>query len=276
MALWDKIGSTGDVEDRRSMSPVGLSFSGAGLMGVVLLVAINLLAGGSVDVNDVLSQLQNTQVQQQTADSSVPKQEDDYKTFVSKVLGSNNDTWSQYFKENGKTYQPPKLVLFRGLTQSACGGAQSAVGPHYCPYDETVYLDETFFDVLTKQLGAKGGDVAQAYVISHEVGHHVQNRLGIMEAVQDGSNVSSVKLELQADCFAGVWANSVNHLGVIQEGEIDEAIDAAKSVGDDKIQQQTQGQVNPEQWTHGSSAERVKWFKTGYQTGRPATCNTFR
>ncbi len=170
-------------------------------------------------------------------------------------------------------------MLFRTATQSGCGTATSDVGPHYCPADSTIYLDETFFEELQRRFGAEGGDVAEAYVISHEVGHHVQNELGIMDDIRSGSSGAaredSINLELQADCFAGVWANSVSQIGVIGPGEIKEAIDAAEAVGDDRIQKSVTGQVNPETWTHGSSVQRAQWFNAGYNTGKPADCDTF-
>jgi predicted metalloprotease len=173
------------------------------------------------------------------------------------------------------------LVLFRTATNSACGTATSQIGPHYCPLDSTIYLDETFFDELTNRLGATGGDVAEAYVIAHEVGHHVQNELGIMNRVQtqqqalpSQANELSVQLELQADCFAGLWAHSIRDIGVFETNEIREAMDAAAAVGDDRIQERTQGYVNPENWTHGSSDQRVEWFNKGYQTGELSACNS--
>ena len=163
-----------------------------------------------------------------------------------------------------------------------CGTATSQVGPHYCPLDKTIYLDETFFDELTNRFGAQGGDVAEAYVIAHEVGHHAQNELGIMTQVYDmresdpqGADSASVKLELQADCFAGLWAHSIKDIGVFEAGEIREAIDAAAAVGDDRIQEKVTGYVNPESWTHGSSAQRAEWFNRGYEEGQLAACETF-
>jgi uncharacterized protein len=203
--------------------------------------------------------------------------------FTETVLGSNDDLWAAIFAENGLTYAPPTLVLFREATGSACGGADARVGPHYCPLDETIYLDETFFGELQSRFGAEGGDVAEAYVIAHEVGHHVQNELDIMDEVQtmqqqtSGSerNQLSVALELQADCFAGVWANSIRDAGVFLPGEIEEAMDAAAAVGDDRIQETVQGRVTPENWTHGSSEDRVAWFTAGFDTGDPAGCDTF-
>lgn len=278
MADWDKISSRGDVEDRRgNASYAAGGLAGSGIVGGLIILAFTLLSGGNsnVAINDVLDQLQSTTVQQQSVDSSEFAGNDSYETFASTVLGSNNDLWSSIFSNSDKVYTEPHLVLFRNATVSGCGTATYQVGPHYCPLDKTIYLDESFFDEL-KKYGAEGGDVAEAYVIAHEVGHHVQNELGIMDNIGDSeSNESSVNLELQADCFAGVWAYSVSSAGVLQPGEINEAISEVEAVGDDRIQQTVEGQINPETWTHGSSAQRVKWFNAGYNTGSPSSCNTF-
>jgi predicted metalloprotease len=272
MADWSKITSRGDVEDRRG-SPMAVAGGGLGLVGVGLVLLLQYLANGTVDVSSVLNQLPAAQGQ-----SSLTTQDfegdDDYQKFTETVLGSTNDTWTQIFAKDNRQYQPPKLVLFRNATPSGCGTATSDVGPHYCPADSTIYIDETFYDELTTRFNAKGGDVAQAYVMAHEVGHHVQHQLGLISEEGVPSNSDSVKTELQADCFAGVWAHSIADLGVFQPGEINEAQDAAAAVGDDRIQTKVQGQVNPETWTHGSSAQRVKWFNAGYDNGTPASCDT--
>jgi predicted metalloprotease len=275
MANWDKILSKGDVEDRRGMAP---AVGGLGVAGVVIAIAFNLLTGGNVDVAQILQQLQSVQVEKtQSTDKSQFEGGDDYEKFASTVLGSNNEMWGSIFRKTGKTYTPPKLVLFRTATRSGCGTATSDVGPHYCPPDKTIYIDETFYEELTKRFGAKGGDVAEAYVMAHEVGHHAQNELGIMDQVDKAgnSNELSVKLELQADCFAGLWANSVRDLGVFEPGEIEEAIDAAAAVGDDRIQEKVTGRIDPENWTHGSSEQRVDWFNKGFGGGDLAVCDTF-
>jgi predicted metalloprotease len=246
---------------------------GLGLVGVGLVLLLQYLANGTVDVGSVLNQLPAAQGQ-----SSLTTQDfegdDDYQKFTETVLGSTNDTWTEIFAKDNRQYQPPKLVLFRNATPSGCGTATSDVGPHYCPADSTIYIDETFYDELTTRFNAKGGDVAQAYVMAHEVGHHVQHQLGLISEEGVPSNSDSVKTELQADCFAGVWVHSIADLGVFQPGEINEAQDAAAAVGDDRIQTKVQGQVNPETWTHGSSAQRVKWFNAGYDNGTPASCDT--
>ncbi len=283
MADWNKLGSRGNVEDRRALGPI--AGGGLGIGGVVLLLLFNYLGGGNVTdvLPQVLNQLQTTQVQQQNIDTTQFEGADTYEVFTSTVLGSVNDMWKNFFAQNNLTYTEPKLVLFRGATQSACGGASAAVGPHYCPLDETIYLDETFFDELQSRFGGSTGDVAQAYVIAHEVGHHAQKELGIMDQVNaavendsDQANEYSVRQELQADCFAGLWAYSIRDKGVFEPNEIQEALDAASSVGDDHIQETINGRINPESWTHGSSAQRVSSFNNGFNNGSVASCNTFK
>jgi predicted metalloprotease len=274
MANWDKITSRGNVEDRRALGSTA-RFGGAGLVGIGLLLLMNYLGGGNV--TDVLPQIeQQLQMQMQPQQNIDPKDfegADQYEVFTATVLGSVNSMWQDFFAKNNSEYIPPKLVLFRGGTDSQCGGAWSESGPHYCPLDETIYLDETFFEELQERFGAKGGDVAQAYVIAHEVAHHVQNQLGLLE-LSGQSNRASVQTELQADCYAGLWAYSIKDRGVFLPGEIAEALDAAAAVGDDRIQKSTTGRVNPESWTHGSSEERVAAFTAGYEEGALAVCNT--
>ena len=281
MARWQKLGTRGNVTDRRGLGGPGIAVGGLGGVGLIIFLVISVLGGGS-GLEDVLGQLATpAQPVEQSADFEGL---DDYELFTSTVLGSTDETWSTIFEGSGLTYQLPELILFRGSTDSACGVASSAVGPHYCPLNETIYLDETFFDELTTRFGAEGGDVAEAYVIAHEVGHHVQKRLGVMDQVQALQqqassqaevNELSVQLELQADCFAGIWANSIRGEGVFLPGEINEALDAAAAVGDDRIQQAVTGQVSPESWTHGSSDQRVEWFTVGFDSGDPSACDTF-
>jgi uncharacterized protein len=270
MALWDKLGSRGNVEDRRGMGLQAIG-GGLGIGGIVLLVALTYLGGGDLGsvLPTVLNEIGNQQGLHQSYDAQDFAGADSYEVFASTVLGSADEYWEQVFAAQNLTYTPPKLVLFRGSTPSECGGAYAATGPHYCPTDETIYLDETFFDELSRRFGAKGGDVAQAYVIAHEVGHHVQHQLGADAA---DSNEASVRTELQADCYAGLWAHSIRDLGVFEQGEIAEAIDAAAAVGDDRIQQKTQGRINPESWTHGSSESRVRAFTAGFESGSIASC----
>jgi len=283
MARWDRIKARGSVDDRRGMRGTGMAVGGLGGIGLIVFLLITFLGGGS-GLDQVLDQLVQTPPPQSDAQPAEFEGEDDYEVFTETVVGSTDETWTDIFANSGLDYPLPTLVLFRGSTNSGCGGASSSIGPHYCPLDQTIYLDETFFDELTTRLGAEGGDVAEAYVIAHEVGHHVQNALGVMDQVQNAqrqagsqeeANELSVRLELQADCFAGIWAYSIRDLGVILPGEIEEAMDAAAAVGDDRIQQAVQGQVNPERWTHGSSEQRVDWFTTGFETGDPTACDTF-
>jgi len=270
MANWDKISTKGNVEDRRGMSRAGIG--GASVTGILLLMGVTYLIGGNP--LDVLQQVDVNQVinQQTQTNSTEFEGTDEYEQFVRNVLGSTNDYWNTEFKQQSRAYTEPTLVLFRDYTTSGCSGASSAVGPHYCPIDSTIYLDETFFTELTDRLGASGGDVAEAYVIAHEVGHHVQN---ILDTIDNGqrSNADSVKTELQADCYAGLWASSLRDKGIFETGEITEAINAAESVGDDSIQTKTEGQVHPETWTHGSSAQRVEAFTLGYESGYLSKCN---
>lgn len=271
MADWDKIGSMGDIDDRRG-SPGGMALGGgATIIGLVLYVALNYF-GIQVDPT-TLNQVLDTVGGNTTSQTSEPLQ-DGYGQFAGRVLGSANEYW----KGAMPSYKEPQLVLFRGATRSACGIATAQVGPHYCPLDQTIYLDETFFDTLV-QLGGSNGDVAQAYVIAHETGHHIQNLDGTLERVQrdpaysrTGENSLSVRLELQADCYAGLWAYSLNDREVFGPGEISEAIMAAEAVGDDRIQSSTQGSINPETWTHGSAEDRVNAFNKGYESGQPGVC----
>lgn len=267
MADWNKITRRGNVSDRRG-TPLGIG-SGLGVAGIGLTLLFTYLSGG-----DVLGTFINIASQE----AQIPNQEnvaqfegqDPYEEFVASVLGSTDEYWTGEFTKQGTTYTPPELVLFRGRTQSACGGAASMVGPHYCPLDSVIYLDETFFAELQSRLGAEGGDVAEAYVIAHEVGHHVQNERKLLDVPE--SNAASVAVELQADCFAGLWLGSLTSAGVLEEGETREALDAASTVGDDNIQKRTEGEIQPETWTHGSSQQRVDAFTTGYNGSGIESC----
>jgi predicted metalloprotease len=275
MADWGRILSRGNVEDRRGASPAAIG--GISLTTVALYMLVTYLSGGSV--GDVLTQLPNFAVETgQPVNSAEYEGADSYEVFASTVLGSNNDMWTAKMQN----YAAPRLVLFRAATASQCGGATSDVGPHYCPIDSTIYLDERFFDDLQTRFGGSSGDVAQAYVIAHEVGHHAQALLGTMGKVNASvennpslQNELSIKLELQADCYAGLWANSIRDRQVFEPGEIKEALSAASAVGDDRIQSRVTGQITPESWTHGSSEQRVAWFTRGYESGSIESCNTF-
>jgi predicted metalloprotease len=281
-----------NVEDVRGMGGGGGGgFSFGGGRGIGLgTVAIALIAGWIFGINPLtllgaLSGEGGSPVVQQTPQghAPAPPANDPQAKFVSQVLRSTEVVWSDVFRQAGKTYQPPKLRLFSGSFPTACGMGQAAMGPFYCPGDRIVYLDMTFFNVMRQRLGAPG-QFAQAYVIGHEVGHHVQNLLGISDKVdamrQRGTeaqaNAMSVRLELQADCFAGVWAKrSDDAKGWLEAGDVESALNAASQIGDDNLQRKSQGQVVPESFTHGSSAQRVGWFKRGLQSGDINQCNTF-
>ncbi len=275
MAVWDNLGS-GNVDDRRGLGGAGLGAGGL-LVGIVMFFALSYMG---IQVDPALLEQVAGRVGDSTQTTEQPAEfqgQDDYEVFVGNVLGSTTTYW----KSKVNSYSEPQLVLFRDTTHSGCGIASSQVGPHYCPNDQKIYLDETFFDVL-RQLGGSNGDVAQAYVIAHEVGHHVQHLDGTMTRVMQsgdyqrtGDNSLSVRLELQADCYAGLWANSLKGKGVFDDGEIHEAILAAEAVGDDRVQEQMQGTINPETWTHGSSADRVKAFNQGYDSGNLTTCKAY-
>jgi hypothetical protein len=272
---WKPLERSGNVEDRR-LTPMVVG-GGVGLVAFIVALIVFVIPGG--DDPNPLDALQRPSGQ---TGGTLPPEELEAGQFVAAVVGTTETYWTAVFNEAGLEYPKPTVVLFVDATGSECGIASAAVGPHYCPVDETIYLDLGFFDDLEVFLGA-GGDFAEAYVIAHEVGHHVQNVLGITEEVADlqaarpsRQNDYSVKLELQADCLAGNWADSLFQRGdVLESGDIEEAFNAAAAVGDDRIQAQTGDQVNPESWTHGSSQQRVEWFTTGYQTGDPAACNTF-
>ncbi|GAX41415.1 neutral zinc metallopeptidase family protein [Tolypothrix sp. NIES-4075] len=268
-----------NVEDRRG-SRISAPVVGGGIGAVILSLVVALLGGDP----SVIWQQDNPQSDRPTTESPRTTQgQDQMVDFVSVVLADTEDTWSSIFRQQGNTYVEPKLVLYSDAVKSACGFARSAVGPFYCPRDEKVYIDLSFYRDLKNKYQAPG-DFAQAYVIAHEVGHHVQNLLGISDKVramqnQVGeveANQLSVRLELQADCFAGVWANRAERSRqILEEGDIEEALNAASSIGDDRLQEQARGYIVPESFTHGSSAQRVSWFKRGIQTGDPKQCNTF-
>jgi hypothetical protein len=269
---WKRLPTGGNVEDRRGMGggiPIGV---GGGGLGLVLLVVIALLTGNVPGGGSSGGPLDAFPTVQATGTNPVEDPDATLKDFSDRVFTDVDNAWAQIFQEAGKTYDHPRLVLFTQATQSSCGGASSAVGPHYCPPDQTVYLDLAFFRELRDRFGASG-DFAHAYVIAHEVGHHVQNELGIMNKVENRED--GIRLELQADCLAGVWAYTAEKRGLLDPGDTREALDAAAAVGDDRIQQQTQGRVTPENWTHGSSEQRMKWFTRGMNKGDPAACDTF-
>ena len=281
---WQGQRESDNVEDRRGMSMPrrGAAIGGTGLL---LLVAFALLTG-----QDPISLLQTVSGPATSVDSGAPQEpgqvgapSDQLGKFASVVLGSTEDVWQHQFAAAGSSYQKPMLVLFSQAVQSACGFGSAAVGPFYCPNDSKVYLDLSFFNELEQRFGAPG-DFAQAYVIAHEVGHHVQNLIGIADKVraaqqrggEEVANALSVRMELQADCLAGVWANHANReQRLLEPGDVEEGLAAAAAIGDDRIQKQAQGYTVPETWTHGSSEMRVKWLKKGLQSGDIQACDTF-
>lgn len=267
-----------NVEDRRGMSPKGKGMVGGGI-GTIALVLVVLLLGG--DPTDLL---QNVQIdnQQQSTNQIETESEKELAQFVSVVLAETETVWQQIFQERGSTYREPKLVLYSGQVQSACGIAGSAVGPFYCPGDEKLYIDLSFYDELQKRFKAPG-DFAMAYVIAHEVGHHIQNLTGVMDKMnelrsqlsKEEYNEFSVRVELQADFYAGVWAHFTKQQSLLESGDLEEALNAASAVGDDNIQKQMQGYVVPESFTHGTSEQRKRWFYKGFTSGDIDQGDTF-
>jgi predicted metalloprotease len=274
---WQGGRRSGNIQDRRGR---GGMMVGGGL-GAIVITVVALLLG--VDPESVPTTGVAPANEVATGQPDQFQGTDEEADFISVVLADTEDTWTQLFASRGMTYREPELVLFEGMVQSACGLAQSAVGPFYCPRDQQVYLDLGFFRELSQRFGAPG-DFARAYVIAHEVGHHVQTLLGVSDDVaaaqarasQNEANAIQVRMELQADCLAGVWAHHApRERQVLEPGDIDEALGAAAAIGDDRIQRQTQGRVVPESFTHGSSAQRTQWFRNGFESGDPDRCNTF-
>ncbi|MBD1807269.1 neutral zinc metallopeptidase [Microcoleus sp. FACHB-SPT15] len=270
-----------NVEDRRG-SRMSAPVVGGGIGAIVLSLIVALL-GGDPSVIWEQGQSQSDGPYSEAPQTQGSAADDRLAEFVSVVLADTEDTWHSLFRQEGTTYVEPKLVLFSGAVESACGYAKAAMGPFYCPADQKLYIDLSFYEDLKTRHQAPG-DFAQAYVIAHEVGHHVQNLMGISDKVhamqrqtdRAQANELSVRLELQADCFAGIWAHHANRSRqVLEAGDVEEALNAASSIGDDRLQQQSRGYVTPESFTHGSSAQRVRWFKQGIQTGDPGQCNTF-
>jgi len=269
-----------NVEDRRGM-PISRGIVGGGI-GTIILVVAALYFG--IDPTVILQQMPNGGTPAVTTQQHQKPGADPMAEFVSVVLADTEDTWKDIFRRYGRTYQEPTLVLFTDTVQSACGFADAAVGPFYCPRDHRVYIDLRFYQDLKERFKAPG-DFAQAYVIAHEVGHHVQNLLGTTEKVQAAQSRSSrveanrlsVRVELQADCFAGVWAYHANKARkILEEGDLEEALRAASAIGDDRLQRQTRGTVVPDSFTHGTSDQRVRWFRRGIETGDLDQCNTFK
>jgi predicted metalloprotease len=275
---WRDYGQSSNVEDRRGLGGRGIAVGGGGI-GVLVLILVAWLCG--FDPRPLLEGLPAEDVTQQqpgAASNSTNRPPDENRQFVGAVMKMTEDTWGEILPQQARVrYRQPKLVLFDGQTRSACGYGEAAMGPFYCPGDENLYLDFSFFRELQHEFKAPG-DFARAYVIAHEVGHHVQNILGTMDRVQRAgqSNRLSVALELQADCYAGVWAHYAQQKGLVEAGDAEEAIRAASAVGDDTIQRRTQGVVMPDSFTHGSSQQRMQWFAKGMQSGDMRQCEAFR
>ena len=282
---WTPGHQSNDVEDRRGDSPASAGMGGGAFALLFFLFRrfgiVGVLIGGAAlfFLGQFGSSSQLTGGEQRSATGD--RTEQPMVEFVSFVLDDAQKTWTELFQKRGAAYQHTKLVLFRDAVRSGCGLGQAAMGPFYCPSDQRVYIDLSFYDELRQRFGAPG-DFAQAYVITHEIGHHVQHLLGhdqrvheASESEREGENGLSVRLELQADCYAGIWAHSTEQRSLLEAGDIDEALKAASKIGDDALQKQSTGSVRPETFTHGSSEQRARWFKRGYQTGDLAACDTF-
>ena len=283
---WEGREQSTNIEDRRGMRLPGGRGAGFGCLGLLAVLVISMLTGADprqlLGLLGLVEEIVPPQAQQQQVPEGLPPADDPQAQFVAVVLKDTENVWQQVFQRSGKRYQDPTLVLFDGRVASACGMASAAVGPFYCPGDRKLYLDMAFFRELAQRFGAPG-DFAQAYVVAHEVGHHVQNLLGLSDQVtalqerarsKEQANDLSVRLELQADCFAGVYGNFNKQY--LDPGDIEEGLRAAAAIGDDMIQKQSQGYVAPESWTHGSAEMRVRWLRQGLQSGDPASCDTFK
>ncbi|MGK2964634.1 MAG: KPN_02809 family neutral zinc metallopeptidase [Tepidiformaceae bacterium] len=290
-----KRGVSDNIEDRRGQrASGGISGMGGiaklGIPGILIAIVLAVIGGqgglgggggGGFDITDIFQQLPAAPVADSSPLPGAPDPQADMVEFVSFVLDDIQVMWTDQFSGGGEPYREAQLVLFTDSVSSACGNATSAVGPFYCPADEKVYIDLDFFDELSERFGAPG-DFAQAYVIAHEIGHHVQNVTGISSQVRrlqqenpDDANDLSIRQELQADCLAGVWGYSTYQRDILESGDLEEGLGAAAAVGDDRIQKTSTGQINPDTWTHGSSEQRMKWFRIGFDTGDPAECDTF-
>jgi predicted metalloprotease len=275
---WRGERQSSNVEDQRGLSGGKVAVGGG--LGTLLVIIIALLFGA--DPRQLLEQVPDSQPTQVQTSRPQSGEEEELKQFVAVVLAKSEDVWHEIFRQNGREYREPTLVLFTDQVRSACGLAGSAIGPFYCPGDEKVYIDLSFYNELRQRFNAPG-DFAQAYVVAHEVGHHVQNQLGIMDRVSSAqqrmsetqANQLSVRLELQADFFAGMFARYVQNQGMLDAGDIEEALQAASAVGDDRLQRQATGRVMPDSFTHGTSEQRLRWFRKGYETGDMRQGDTF-
>ena len=276
--------SSNNIEDRRG-SGSGGGGGGGKIGGIAGLIIMLVGAYYGIDLSGLAGGMAVQQAQpqqQQSRPVSASREEEQLKQFARKILATTEDTWDEYFRRQGRQYVQPTMALYRGSTYTSCGQGQAAMGPFYCPADQKIYLDLSFYDDMKNKLGA-AGDAAFAYVIAHEVGHHVQNLTGSMAQVnrarqyagESESNRLSVKLELQADCLAGVWANRAQERQLFETGDLEEAFNAAEAVGDDRLQERSRGYAVPDSFTHGTSAQRLQWFRRGLQSGDPVQCNTF-
>ena len=284
---WRSARRSSNVDDRRGAGPGGGGGGGMklGLGGIAVVVVIGLLMGKDpLQMLGMVAEMQQQAPAGPAGPQTAPPVDDEASQFVASILGETEDVWGEIFKASGQTYPAPKLVLFSGRVNSACGGATAAVGPFYCPGDQQVYIDLSFFQQMEQRLGG-GGDFAEAYVIAHEVGHHIQTLTGVSDKVnqvrQRGGNVEGadgplVRQELQADCYAGLWAHhSQQRHAWLEAGDLEEAMATATAIGDDTLQRQGQGQVVPDSFTHGSAQQRVRWFRIGFESGDVRQCDTF-
>ncbi|MCK7595395.1 KPN_02809 family neutral zinc metallopeptidase [Pseudomarimonas salicorniae] len=281
---WRSARRSSNVDDRRGRGGGVRAAGGLGLGGIAIVVVVGLLMGKDpIEILGLLGEAQRSTPPGTSTPGATPAN-DATLQFVESILGETEDVWTAEFARRGARYEPPTLVLFTGRVSSACGSASAAVGPFYCPADRDVYLDTSFFDAMERRLGG-GGDFAEAYVIAHEVGHHIQTLTGISQRVNEarrrGENVEGeggllVRQELQADCYAGVWAHSAQARHAWMEaGDLEEAMNTASAIGDDRLQRQSQGTVVPDSFTHGTSAQRVRWFRIGFESGQAERCDTF-
>lgn len=278
---WQNRAGSDNIEDRRDQGGrMPLRMPIGGKTGAILLIAVLVAGYFGYDLTPMLGGLGGGA--NISAPSGRSAGQDELARFTSVALKTTEDTWSQIFRQAGRQYAPATLVLYSGATDTACGNGESAMGPFYCPADHKVYIDLSFYNDMERKLGG-GGDFALGYVLAHEIGHHVQNQLGISREVQQqmsraskrDANRISVMQELQADCFAGVWGHQLNRQGILESGDLEEALNTASAIGDDRLQRQSTGRVVPDSFTHGTSRQRIGWFRRGFDSGDPAQCNTF-
>lgn len=280
---WRNQQGSDNIEDRRSSGPMQLrGMPIGGKAGALLLVAVLVAGYFGYDLTPILNMLGGGPSHISSPVQESRQGDDELARFTSVALKTTENTWSDIFRQAGRRYAPATLVLYSGATDTACGYGQSAMGPFYCPADQKVYIDLSFYNDMERKLGG-GGDFALGYVLAHEIGHHVQNQLGISQetrkrmnnASKTEANRLSVMQELQADCFAGVWGQSIKESGLLEAGDLQEALNTATAIGDDRLQRQSSGRVVPDSFTHGTSRQRYEWFKRGFDSGDPAQCNTF-